>query len=366
MTFEQFLLIQWGRARALRDAYTQAIQDPQTTREGVIPLTTADVFTWLSDEGHFVKCPAVNPPMKEPVDKPLEDKPMESWCPVCGQGVEVHLLTDAVKKETAAFEMKEHTTVEGETKEGVRFGDIKARVFPCPCGIVPAELHRAQMPVIDVRALLGPRLLPLPHNYATMTRKIDDAPANIHAFNRFRAADVVTACDPHISLAIERVISPLRLPAFGSLLCNQSSSRFPLDMMGTDKAAVETHLAPYATLGLAMQQFVRMLIEGGLEVAKGEKAIAAGLTAPRRRRRVEKEKDSAISMLTPAHIAHGIVSRGRGRGQAYGAIDVAIFGSLARLRVLADVEEPSVDRTVRPKPESTQSQSERSIKMEQP
>jgi hypothetical protein len=331
----------------------------------VIPLTTADVFTWLSDEGHFVKRPAVNLPMKEFVDKLPEDKPIESWCPVCGQGVDVHLLTDAVKKEAAAFDVKEHTTVEDETKEGARFGDIKAPAFPYSCSIVPEELHRPQMPVIDVRALFGPRL-PLPYNYAVMTPKIDDVPSNIHLTNRFRAADLVTACDPHISLAIERVISPLQLPAFKSSLCNQPRSRFPLDMMGTDKTAVETCLAPYAILGLAMQRFVRMLIERGVEVAKGEKATAAGLVATRRRRRVEKENDSTVSMLTPAHIVHGIDSRGRGRNQAYSATDLAIFGSLARPRVPANVEEPSIDGTVRPKPESTQSLSMGLIKMEQP
>jgi hypothetical protein len=307
------------------------------TKENAIQLTTADVFIWLSEEGHFLKRPAPTP---KPMKPPVENKPVESWCPICGQGVDAHLTVDAVKKEAADPSVKAHTTIKDETKEDVRSGSIQAPAFPYSCGIVPAELHTAQIPIVDVQALLGPLRHPPQIHYDVAASRIDDALGKVLPSHRSRATHLVAACDPQMCLAVERIITPLKLPAFACSLPehsqSQSSPQYPLDMLGADKATIESRLAPYAMLGLATQQFVRALIKGGLEVAKGEKAIVAGLAVPKRRRKIGKEKDSAVSMLTPAHIMNSIVSHGRGRRLANREVDVAMLGCLGRLRVPVD------------------------------
>jgi hypothetical protein len=285
-----------------------------------IPLTTADVFSWLSEEGHFLKRPpAIQKPMNELVDKPGEVQSVESWCPICGQDVDAHVIADGVKKEVAD------------------------PVVEAPCSIISDNV---QMPIVDVRALLGPDGNPSQYHYGVVTSQIDE-PQRVYSY---RAAHLVAACDPHLCLSVERVVGPLKLPAFPQSSIepspSQSGPRFPLDIMGTDKVAIESRLAPYAMLGLATQEFVRALVKGGLEVAEEEKANV-GRHSRKRRRRIEG-KNVGVSMLTPTHILTSVLSRGQGRRVPLpvahsSRIDVAILGCLARLRVAADRGEPTVE-----------------------
>lgn len=302
------------------------------TQEDAVPLTTADVFIWLSEQGHFLRRPAVTPkPTTEPIDTPVENK---RWCSVCGQDADMHLMTD-VKREDADPAVKAPTTTEVETKGDVRSGGTLARPFPDSCTIVPKELHVTQMPVIDIQALLEPRHNPH-HNHHGLTAS--ETPTAAQGIRRFRAAHLVAVCDPQLCLAVGRAVAPLKLSTFTPVdnPGSSASPQYPIDLMGSVKAAVETCLAPYAMLGLATQQFIHVLIEGGLGVAKGQKAIATGLAASRRRRKAGKEKDTPVSLLTPAHIMNGIVSRGQRRGAGHCEVGVAIFGCLARLRVPID------------------------------
>lgn len=61
----------------------------------------------------------------------------------------------------------------------------------------------------------------------------------------------------------------------------------------------ETVLAPYALLSIAMQLFVRALVQGGLEMLRRDMGLAYGKT----------KQQGRIGVLTPAHIFDGIMAR---------------------------------------------------------
>ena len=175
-----------------------------------IPLTTADVFIWLSEEGHFLKRPpAIEKRMNE--NSCAEVKSVESWCPICGQGEDAHLIADVVKKEAADRVVKAH---EDDTKADVPSGNIQAPAFPYSCSIVPVELDNIQMPIVDVHALLCPRHNLPQYQYGVAESQNDD-PARKSCGSR--AAHLVAACDPHLCLFVERVLGSLKLPVFSPL-----------------------------------------------------------------------------------------------------------------------------------------------------
>lgn len=65
------------------------------------------------------------------------------------------------------------------------------------------------------------------------------------------------------------------------------------------RMTTETVLAPYALLSIAMQLFVRALVQGGLEMLRRDMGLAYGKT----------KQQGRIGVLTPAHIFDGIMAR---------------------------------------------------------
>ncbi|THV06887.1 hypothetical protein K435DRAFT_848574 [Dendrothele bispora CBS 962.96] len=113
--------IEWARAKALRDAYTERVKQLQpqaldatsavdstptqsdaSKNSALMPLTTGDVFCWLEDNGYFFR---EAPPPEEPKAIIQEESSGKEarwtqllqkgkWCKVCGLGLWAHGIVD--------------------------------------------------------------------------------------------------------------------------------------------------------------------------------------------------------------------------------------------------------------------------------
>jgi hypothetical protein len=325
------------------------VKSPRSTQDATIPLSTADIFAWLSEEGHFLR-PASVLEIKSEIDQiPKLDKPAEIWCSVCGQDVETHLSISAVKKETADVGWKDDVKAEDAIRQAKdkRIKRAYSRAIPVPCNIAPIELQISKLPMNNIGAAVN--------LYTHLSQRVDtksqtrDSITKSRTAKYYRSSVIVSAAHPKLTMAVRNVVMSLKLPTFspGSLDLFPSEQPFqqPLDALGTHRSRVEKHLAPHAILALATQQFIRVLIEGGVDVVNREKATATGLagSTARRKGRTENEKDKHISLLTPVHVLSNIITRGQGRSQTYREVDIAIAGCLARLGVSAiDSEDTAI------------------------
>jgi hypothetical protein len=77
------------------------------------------------------------------------------------------------------------------------------------------------------------------------------------------------------------------------------------DEMGMHgKKDIERNLAPFSLLAVIARLFIRLLVERGVEVVKGDKRGGNGAAFFSK---YEKKRDGGItSMLTPTHILRGI------------------------------------------------------------
>ncbi|KAF8879557.1 hypothetical protein CPB85DRAFT_1259390 [Mucidula mucida] len=201
--------IEWGRARAIRDAY-------DTRRNGVLPsLSTADVLRWIRANAEG--------PLRTPTGTRVAMPPTEAtdrqWCLICGLAFDAHPQEDM------------HTD----------------------CSIITRERQWPVMPIIDVDRLLSTPPPPLSSRYVAFR----PSPAV------WNDTAIVGASNPKLVLAVKDVIEGLGLESFRSA----SDSTFPLDALGGD---VNKALAPYGVLALAVAQLVRRLTSGGLSNVGGK------------------------------------------------------------------------------------------------
>lgn len=313
-------------------------------QDTIIPLTTGDVFTWLSEEGHSSRPPASTPEGKKDTPQTRKiDKPAEIWCPICGQDVESHLSVSAVKKETRDIGSEDAIKVEELIRQAkdnrLQLGGMHIHTIPVPCNIAPIELQLSKLPMNNMDALIN--------HYQTSLQLGNVNSQTIHSVTKYRIAKyyqpaiIVSAVSPELTLAVRKLIISLNLPTFDSgsfnLFPNQEPSQHTPGAFETHTSLVEKHLAPHAILALATKQFIRALIEGALEAAKREKAKATGLamSTVRRKRRTGQGKDEHISLLTPVHLLSSITTRCQGWSQGHRDVAVAIAGCLAKLGVPA-------------------------------
>ncbi|KAF8643233.1 hypothetical protein AX16_009122 [Volvariella volvacea WC 439] len=318
--------IEWGRARALQELYERSIQDfPVEHRP--ISLTTADVYAWLSDRDHFPRprvhstTPAVEV-KKEGTDKQSieSSRSSNSWCPICGLKFDVHPTVPLIKEEDPSDSLEDKHIIYPsfayrlETKQII-------------CSIVPPELQITRIPIIGLNQF-SKRLV----NHSL--------PGSHSPAKPYRASDLLVVAEPRLTLAIHNVIGRYRLPCFGSWSnlapsTNLDMPRFVLDNNET-RDSFETRLAPHALLALATASFLKVLVRGGLEIARRDRISVTGQLASNQSttRKGTKKKDPAVSMLTPVHILRGVIERGRNRGLG---VDVAVLECLARVGKTMDM-----------------------------
>lgn len=210
--------------------------------------------------------------------------------------------------------------------------------FPLSCNVAQIV---SKVPIIDIYAGLGP--FPSDNDITTLPILDGLAAPRTTVTRLYRNADLVAVSDPHFTLAVRDIVRSLRLTSFDPALHDLlPSSLYPIETVGMRRSAVEAHLAPHAAIALFTKQIIRILIQGGLAVARKEKAStgSAALVA-KRRKRLGKDRDritTTTTVLTPVHILTGVVSRPQ--NGKLNEPNAAVFGCLARLGVVASRDSP--------------------------
>ncbi|KAG5636404.1 hypothetical protein H0H81_008178 [Sphagnurus paluster] len=253
--------IEWARARAICDEYMYAIREPHIALQNPIPLSAADVFAWLSEEGHFIRR-TDSKPKDEHEDKLKGETPIESWCPTCGQGLEAHAVAPAVKAELEQPSLSIKMEAEFKAEEDQPRQEAP-HTIPIPCNIA---IRILKMPLVDTRS----RLVPLGIKSPSVIQRLGTLDARIPSY---RNADLVAVSDPRLTLAVHGIVRGLQLRTFNSSTPNFATP-YPLDHLGTNNAEVEARLAPYATLAIVAKRFIQALVKGGLDASSKDKAVS--------------------------------------------------------------------------------------------
>ena len=265
--------IQWGRARAIQSAYCR-ITEQMTSGEDVISLNVGDVYSWLSENGHFpVMLEDRNEQRKTKNDEnhSLQLKEgLERWCRICGLDDKAHLCESACKERVAVEIMNLSNPL-----------DLSRPRSANGCDIVPIELQTTSLPVFDTRRVISGQCERMAVHLPT---------------GSYQAKALVAIGDPLLTVSISKIVNALGLKHFVPI-------EMTCDEMGRHgKTDIERNLAPFSLLAVIGRVFIRLLVERGLEVATGDKKNGAGFLS-----KYEKKRDGrTTSMLTPTHILRGV------------------------------------------------------------
>ncbi|KAF8802431.1 hypothetical protein BYT27DRAFT_7112451 [Phlegmacium glaucopus] len=283
--------IEWGRARAIQDAYCRIIEQ-MTPGKDVIPLRVGDIYSWLSENGHF---PMVLEDQNEQRETKLngnhllqlKDKALDRWCRICGLDATAHLRDSACKEEKSRQEMDIRKSP-SECTIGLSRPKSVNR-----CRIVPVELQTMNFPVVDIQRVISGHSKQM--NVHSLAAK----------YGLYPAKALVAVGDPILTASISRMVNALGLKHFAPLdmTCNE--------IAGHEKTEIERNLAPFALLAVMARLFIRLLVERGLEVVTRDKKNGEVFSSQYQKKRNERSSSGTTSMLTPTHILSGIVSRGR-------------------------------------------------------
>ncbi|KAL0580194.1 hypothetical protein V5O48_001787 [Marasmius crinis-equi] len=284
--------IEWGRAKVLRDAYTDKINELRDSGASgeLIPLTVGDVFSWLEDEGHFLreKVDMESNKSRFPKGKAREVFEEDKWCRVCGLGLSLHGApsTSNVRGSVAAAASPSTTT--GATDDAA--SDVtRTDSTVHQCAIVPKIILSPRMPTIDVQTVMQQHLLrtaaalaikdassssPAAATSTSHLSNVNSAVVHVpDAARPRRDRLIVSATDPALTQYVLSQVSLLRL----SHLRNTSPSheetlpQFPIHRFGLTGPAIDATLSPYAYLALATKQFARLLLTAALDVSKRDR-----------------------------------------------------------------------------------------------
>ena len=244
-----------------------------TSGEAVISLSVGDVYSWLSENGHFpVMLEDRNEHRETENDGKLQlkDRALERWCRICGLDVVAHLWV-ICKEENAVQDMNISNPVDLSRPRSVN-----------RCHIVPIELQTTSLPVFDIRRVIS----------GQFERMAVHSPTRLYP-----ARALVAIGDPLLTVSISRIVNGLGLKHFVRL-------EMTCDEMGRHgKTDIEKNLAPFSLLAVIARLFIRLLVERGLVVVTKDKTNGAGFFS-----KYEKKRDGrrTTSMLTPMHILRGV------------------------------------------------------------
>lgn len=208
-------------------------------------LTTGDIYSWLADNGHFLR---QSTSIAQKLH-PTSDLPIVQHCPACGLTADAHSLrSDAADNRSSQFQWDMRCF-------------IKTREFP----------------LIDSKDIITTQML---------------SPVYWVKMSQPELRSLLQASDPSTMQAVQAMVENLRMPTL-----------YPRNGPLNDTRVME--MAPYALLGLTMQLFVRTLVQGGLEMLRRDMEFASSIDGKTRRDGDARR----IGMLTPAHIFDGIMAR---------------------------------------------------------
>lgn len=246
-----------------------------TIKENIISLSVGDVYSWLSENGHFPVMLEDRNEQRETKNDgnhslQLKDLALERWCRICGLDVAAHLWESVWKEGNAVQDMNISNPVDlSRPRSGNR------------CHIVPIELQTTSLPVFDIRRVISGQSERMAVHFPT---------------GLYPAKVLVANGDPLLTVSISRIVNALGLEHFVSL-------EMTSDEMGRHgKMDLERSLAPFSLLAVIARLFIRLLVERGLEVASRDKKNGAGFFS-----KYEKKREGrTTSMLTPTHILRGV------------------------------------------------------------
>ncbi|KAI0632214.1 hypothetical protein C8Q77DRAFT_1158877 [Trametes polyzona] len=332
--------IEMGRARALRDAYTQLIE--QSGDADAIPLTVVDVYHWLEDEGFFLR-PADGLSEAQKLDAkssrrqraPAEGA-ADAYCRTCGLHRAYH----------------PNVPSEEDTKPVV---DIKPAALGAALerglcmSFAGEEAPPTRRPIFDVDALLaftptgaaeeevpyglGRAIFTAPPPSSGRTMALAAPPAN---------EDLVAVADPKLVVAIQR-LTGLPYPHKTAFVerSDANGGGAPAPVTTLPRAEAATRLAPAALLAAVLQPFVRQLVGRGVDALRQDEAalrVATGRHHERARRATavtaggSSSSSSPRRVLAPSHVLRGVARMPVGAaGGAGGALRVCL-GRLGQQR----------------------------------
>ncbi|KAF8526153.1 hypothetical protein JB92DRAFT_1188905 [Gautieria morchelliformis] len=262
--------IEWSRALAIRTEYD--ILHTSSGSEDLINLTTADVYRWLDAEGKFPRprIRTAKPPPQNLAAQPTitPSQPLTvppRFCSVCGVSVYGH--TPGVRV------IPEKQTV--------------TQIIGYQCS---PEMERRRAPIIHVYTLLAPSRTPL-----------RSAPSG-HISLTSNPRDFVTVARPQLTQLVRQEVASLSLCS-GVIPEAERDAGLMIDHeipTGRNRREVDENLASHALLAITLEQVVKDLVRGGLQVAREMQSLTKASTLGTR-------EDMPTALLTPTHVLQGLL-----------------------------------------------------------
>ncbi|KDQ50500.1 hypothetical protein JAAARDRAFT_51235 [Jaapia argillacea MUCL 33604] len=312
--------IEWGRSRALRDAYEQAVLNSSLVNSDTIPLTTVDVFHWLEEENLLCRPSvpkqsnnngsATSTNTRAKNITPSSSSTLDAFCPTCGWTYRHHF-----------------PPAQGGT-------EIKAELphdsLPLPCPAVGRHVER--MPLLSVGKLLSAQQnFDQPYGLSSVIflPRMMSIPNTID----FQPSSLVEVSDPGMVIAIQHVIHRLLPPhALDDAPTSERPHKIrhiPTLTTGQAKADLEAALAPSALLSLTLKPLIRLLLRGGVNALRQDPLIPR----PPERRSRNTVKPQKCRLLTPSHLLRGLID-----SASHDQVSAAMFLSFGRFGREVDSE----------------------------
>ncbi|KAH9942886.1 hypothetical protein B0H21DRAFT_823826 [Amylocystis lapponica] len=305
---------QMGRARALQGLYEQLCTAPPK-EEDHVPLTMADVYRWMLDEGLFPRAASAT---EQKVARKGSSSPMpgaapapvsgQEYCSTCGAHQSVHSIGVTVKDESADGKV---------TPAPTSMVVVGAGLSAC---VAFKTTEEVRMPLFDVHRLLTPSNAHGPSSYtlhATLSAVPPTSYAGLHHIPS--SADLVSIADPHLTTAICALTLKWKLE-------HVSAQPASLTELSRPREEIVDRLAPHALLAVLTKSFLRVLLHRGVDAFRRDEAAARMLSRYERPRHKGRDATGPLRLLTPAHVVRGLASHAPHARQ-----DAATLLALSRL-----------------------------------
>lgn len=266
-------ILKWARARALHALYVEHMASASPCRRTT--LTVGDIYMFLEDALHFPRpsrpTPGLGPePKKRRREKDGTPVLAEEFCPTCGIKRRLHPGYDVKSEDNVA-----HWT----------------------CAVVPTvdQQYGRRFPLTNLaKALTWAGL-----EEAVQGLPLGSTPQALKIFLppfQHTPRDLVTSSPPEFILAVHKVVSRLRLPAFPDFAPGENPASV------TNREYTEQCLAPAALLSITLKPFISTLLHSAVEIAKRDATTIVPGTKDGRAKRTKK----LTFVLTPGHILRGL------------------------------------------------------------
>ncbi|KAH9841474.1 uncharacterized protein C8Q71DRAFT_884337 [Rhodofomes roseus] len=313
--------IELSRARALLAAYREhagSTDHPESEN----PLTVADVYHWMEDEGLFPRVAIASDIMylkddSRPEKTTNPHQVPEAYCRFCGLHQAFHPL--GVKTEDDA------------TK------DVKSPYTTGVC--IEFNAPPSDLLLLDVEKLLqstsgGALGVPYGLSAKLWTNLDKDATPERNP----SSADLVAVAHPGLLTSIRELAAQWHLPRLQvSIRPSLTAEDGLVSLAPMDRPHQELldELAPYAVLSVVAGCMVRLLVRGGLDALRRDDSAQQNLARQDRTRKKggKAERGGARYLLTPSHIARGLTDlAGRGLTESAALVCLARLGTATKER----------------------------------